>query len=412
MMAAYGVIRRVSRSTLGALALFLPFLATSFFILEGTPTARYSFADYFGVFPLRYAGPYCVAWLVARHLNGEQPRRPVGIFVAAGLALLNNGDFGVPAVGATLIALVAGAKPPRTRAWCGRLAIEAVSGLLIAYTIVAAVTLPFKGALPDITLVFFYARIFALAGYAMLPMPWFGFWVVIFLTFCAALTTAAILVVRRSEDRVSAGMLAWIGIFGLGASSYYVGRSHHEVLIALFSAWSLAVGMLVVVTIRSHVTTPRRVGPAELALFLGFGLAVCSLSQFPAPWSQFDRLRTHAPTRLFEPTDETAFVAAHTRPGEPVALLTELGQRISRNARVDDVTPYTGMASMPTRQQLDTTLRRLRVTGGTTVFVRTSEAWPEVFAALEQRGFKRIAESAPVTTGIVPSTTVIMFSDR
>jgi hypothetical protein len=411
MLAVYGIIRRVSHSPLGAIALFLPFLATSFFLARGTLVERYSFADYFGVFPLRYAGPYFLAWLVTRHLYGMRPRRAIGIFAVAGLVLLNNGDFGIPALGATIVALVIGTTAPRTRAWCARFTMEAIGGLAIGYATVAAVTLALTDQLPNVELLFRYARLFALAGYNMLPMPWFGFWVVIYLTFCATLAVAATRSVQSPGNRASAGVLAWIGIFGLGIGSYYVGRSDQEVLIAIFSAWSLAVVLLIAVTTPPLIRN-LRVRPAQFSLFVGFGLLACSLMQLPPPWDQVNRLQTSAPALEFQPAAEAAFIANHSRPDEPVALLTNLGQRVGRLARVNDVTPYTGMASMPTKQQLVETLQRLRDADGTTVFVRVGDAWPEVLPALRQRGFTKVAAShpVPIIDYDVP-TRVFMFSD-
>ena len=183
-------------------------------------------------------------------------------------------------------------------------------------------------------------------------------------------------------------MLVWIGIFGLGIGSYYDGRSHPQVLVAIFSAWALAIALLVVVAVRSAATSPRRVGPAQVALFVGFGLAVCSLAQFPTPWGSIERLRTPAPVELLQPRIEAEFVAAHTTPGEPVAVLSSLGQRMSREAGIDDVTPYTGSASMPTRQQFRETLDRLDEAGGSTVILREGEALPEMLPALEHEGFR------------------------
>jgi hypothetical protein len=411
MLAIYGVIRRVCRSAIGALLLFLPFLATSCFLIRGTPTFRYSFVDYFGVFPLRYAGPYFVAFLLARHLSGARPRSAIWIFLAAGLTLLNNGDFGVPALGATVIALVLAADQPRTRGWWGQLAFEAVGGLLAAYLLVAIVTLARTSEFPDPGLLFHYARLFALAGYAMLPMPWFGFWVAIYLTFCAALVVATIMALRRVEDRVSIGMLVWIGIFGLGIGSYYAGRSHEEVLIAIFSAWSLAIVLLLAVTTRSVVRERLRIGPARVALFVGFGLLVCSLAQFPAPWRSIEKLSTAAEIESFQPVGEAEFVAALSKPGEPVALLMTFGQRTSREAGVDDVNPYTAIASMPTKQQLEETLQRLRDAGGTTVFLRTGESGPELAPALERHGFRLVAASARLRVATFPAERILKFSD-
>jgi hypothetical protein len=403
MLAVYGLLQRVTRSAVAALALFLPFLATSFFIVEGNPITRFSFADYFGVFPMRYAGPYLVAFLIARHLSGARPRLAIWIFLGAGLTLLNNADFGVPALGAAVVALVAAAPGPRTRRWSLELLFEAIAGLVAAYVLVSILTLARAGELPDLALLFRYAHLFALAGYLMLPTPWFGFWVVIYLTFAAALAVAAIMIVRRSAERTTIGMLAWIGIFGLGIGSYYDGRSHPQVLVAMFSAWSLAVVLLVVVAVRSAAGSGRRVGPAQVALLVGFGLAVCSLAQFPTPWGSIQRLRSPAATELFQPRAEARFVAAHTRPGEPVAMLPSLGQRISREADVDDTTPYTGSASMPTKQQFREMLSRLREAGGSTVIVSEPEALPEMIPALEREEFRISAREGSSGTTEVPT---------
>ena len=97
-----------SRNGVTALLLYLPVLATSLFIVGGTRTSRYTFGDYFGVFPLRYAGPFLLAWLLVRQLDGARPRRPWPLFLVAGLCALNNAEFGL-----------AGARRDRRRARVG-----------------------------------------------------------------------------------------------------------------------------------------------------------------------------------------------------------------------------------------------------------------------------------------------------
>jgi hypothetical protein len=412
MLAVYSVIRRVAGSPVLALLLYLPFLATSFFVARGTPVRRYGFADYFGVFPLRYVGPFFVLFLLARNLDGAWPRRAGWIFLVAGLAVMNNSDFGVPALGATAIAVVAAADEPRTRRWWGERIGEAVAGLLAAFVLVSIVTVARTGDLPDLGLAFRYAHLFAVAGYDLLPMPWFGFWAAIYLTYCAALVVAAILITRRSRRRIEVGTLAWIGIFGLGSGAYYVGRSHSEVLIALFSSWALAVVLLLVVTTRDLLRRGGRPSPVQLATFVGCGLLVCSLAQFPAPWRSLHRLGATSP-ETFQPAADVAFVAANAKPGEPVVLLTNLGQRISREAGVDDVTPYSGVASMPTRTQLTETLERLREDGGDKVFLHQEPTtWSGLLPALEAEGFRQVKASEPEPPpGTVPLDRVILLSD-
>jgi hypothetical protein len=411
MLAVYSVIRRVAGSPVAALLLFLPFMATSFFIIDGSPVFRYSFADYFGVFPLRYAAPFFTFYLLARHLAGERPRRIAWVFLVAGLAVLNNGDFGIPALGATVVAVVA-AGSPWTRRGLAERAGEALLGLLAAFVLVSIVTVARTGQLPDVALVFRYAHIFALAGYYLLPMPWFGFWVAIYLTFCAALVVATVQMLRPDHSRLEVGALAWIGIFGLGAGAYYGGRSNYQVLIALFSVWGLAIVLLLVVLIREMVRRGTRPSLAHLALFVGFGLMVCSLAQFPAPWHSIRRLQSHS-EETFQPVADVAFIGTHVEAGEKVALLANLGQRESRELGIDDLTEYSAVPSMPTKMQLKETIERLREEGGTKIFFQEWIAvWPEMPAAIEHFGYREVAASEPPPPkGQLATDRMILFVD-
>jgi hypothetical protein len=246
----------------------------------------------------------------------------------------------------------------------------------------------------------------------MLPTPWFGFWVAIYLTFCAALVVATLLLLRPDRSRLEVGALAWIGIFGLAIGSYYAGRSHWQVLIATFSAWGLAVVLLLIVLIKELVRREARPSPAHVALFVGFGLMVCSLAQFPAPWKSVSRLQSNSP-EIFQPSADEAFIGPRVTHGEPVALLTELGQRISRVVGVDDVTPYSAVESMPTRVQLKETIEQLREEGGTKIFFQERVGvWPQMPEAIENLGFRPVAESEPpAPDGAVAPDRVILFVD-
>jgi peptidoglycan/LPS O-acetylase OafA/YrhL len=152
----------------------------------------------------------------------------------------------------------------------------------------------------------------------------------------------------RDPDRPLTGALAFVAVFGLASGAYYAGRSHPEVLVTSFAAWAFALALLTLVVMRGLAARPRRWRePASLACLLAFFVTACSLAQTPAPWSQVDRLRHTTRATLGAPEWQT-FIAAHTRPGERVAILQPLGHRIGANLGVQDVTPYTGILSMPT----------------------------------------------------------------
>lgn len=391
MLAMYDVLRRVTRSSLAGLLLFAPFLATSFFLLRGPLENRYTLATIYADYPLRFAGPWLLAWLAVRHLGGDRPRAAWPLFLAGGLVAMNNTDHGIPALAALVAALLW--TGPLSWRRVGRLALQAAIGLLAAFALVSVLTLVRAGALPDPALMLRFAELFAGAGFAMLPMPELGLHTIVYLTLAGALGVATARALAGASDRALTGALAFSAIFGLGSGAYYVGRSHPEVLVTSFAIWSFTLALLAVGAIRQLARDPRRwPQPAAAACLVAFAVAACSLAQTPTPWSQLDRLGETTDATLATPSGQQ-FVAQHTSPGERVAILHPLGHRIGYNLGVEDVTPYTGVLSMPAVEQVDDTVRILREEGGSKVFlvvVRGNEA-PDVRPALEAAGFARAA---------------------
>jgi len=390
LMAVFGILRRLTPHPLAALALYVPFVATSVFIVLGSSVERFDFGNYFGMFPVRYAGPYALAWLLARQLGGERPRSPVALFAFAGLVVLNNTDFGLPALGATVLALLC-ARPPRSRAALAALAGRAAAGLAIAYALVSVLTLARAGTLPRFEWLLAYAHLFGLSGYQNLPTPTLGFHLVILATYVAALALAAVRFAQREADATFTGMLAWCGLFGLGTGTYFVYRSHPLTLPAAFSIWSLTLALLLIAALRAGFVRGR-LAPSlpTLALLFGFGVVGCSLAQFPLPWQQVQRLERTSPIRPLATPEAVAFVRAHAPPHSTVAILYPTGHRIAWDAHVTNVMGYTGMTQMPTIDQMNQTLDALRAGHGNLIFL--GEPYPpEVPGALQSSGFRVIA---------------------
>jgi hypothetical protein len=363
LLAVFDVLRRVTGRPIVALLLYLPFLANSLFGMHPGLVNRYGPVDLYSVFPLRYAGPYLLLWCTARHLDGTRPRGRWLLFLVAGLVVLNNGDFGVPALGASFAALLVAEGLPRV-SHVKRLIGEVIGGLAGAYVLVSILTLARGGSLPDIGLLFSYARIFAVGGFGMLPTPTLGLHVVIYLTYVAALGTAAVRAMRDEEGRMLTALLAWSGIFGLGVGSYFMGRSHSEVLVSMFSAWTLALVLLAIALARDVISHPgRRSVLVVFATIFGLAVASCSLAETPAPWTQIERLRHRTPS-LDVATAELKRVLRRYGDGKPEAILSTLGYREAYEAGVENVAPYAGVQSIMTVEQLDETLSALRKTGG------------------------------------------------
>ncbi len=393
LLAIYALLRRVAHSSLLALALFAPFVATSFFMQLGPLENRYGPSNLFSMFPMRYGGPYVLAWLLARHVDRLRPRRAALLFLVGGLTLLNNPDFGMPAFAATLVALLwTDARPWRRR--LGALVLEAALGLLAALALVALLTLAVAGSLPHLSHLFTFPRMWGVGGVTMLPMPTLGFHLVLFATFAAALVTATVRALRRAgSERTLTALLAWSAVFGLGASSYFAGRSHPEVLISLFSAWTLSLALLGIVVVRALAQRAgRRPTVAEVAVLFGLGIAACSLAQTPAPWSQIERIgRAGPPNSPIQRFDARRFVAeARTAPGEHVLILIPMGHRIGYELDLVNVAPYVSMISMPAVEQLTEALTTLRREGGRRVFAFLGQVTPGQQQAIQADGFVRV----------------------
>ncbi|HEV7774654.1 MAG TPA: hypothetical protein VGO48_15340 [Conexibacter sp.] len=398
MLAIYGVLRRVAHSSLVGLLLFLPVLASSFSKLDGSLENRYSYANYYGTFPLRYAGPSILAWLVARHLGDIWPRRIWPLFLVAGLVALNNADVGVAALGATVAAVLwGGGRLTRRRSgWWG---LEAAGGLAAAFALVSVLTLARAGALPDLGLLLRYARLFASSGFAMYPMPTVGLHLVLYATFVAAIGVATVRALRPDTDRLLTGMLAWSGVFGLGAGAYFTGRSTPANLEALLFPWSLAIALLVLPAVREIALhgSWRQPPIAAVACVFVFLAMACTLVQTPTPWSQIDRLRSTVPPILAAPLGQR-FIADHTDPGESVAILGLLGHRIGTTLGVENVSLYSNSLSMPTVEQFDETIAALRRAGGRKIFLTRSYTTPEMQVVLTGAGFAFDTEDPRQTT--------------
>lgn len=393
MLSIYGVLRRVARSPLYGLVLFLPVLATSFFLIGGSLENRYTIGNYYATFPIRYAGPSFLAYLVVRHLDGARPRRLWPLFLAAGVVAINNADTGIGALGATFAAALW-----TTRSFAladlRRLALQAGRGLLLAFAAVSLLTLVRAGSLPDLGMLMRFSRLFALAGFGMHPMRPLGLHIVLYATFVAALAVATVRRLLGDPDRALTGMLAWSGVFGLGAGAYFVGRSTADDLIAVFFPWAFALALLTIPSVRSLRSASLRSWPvAAAACVFGFFVVGCSLAQTPTPWSQVARLEHTAPAVFREPPGQR-FVAEHSRPGEKVLIFMLLGHRIAANVQLTDVLPYAAGLSMPTVEQWLEAIDDLKAAGGHKLFVARSDTSDEMQIVLTRAGFAFVTEDA------------------
>jgi hypothetical protein len=397
LLVVYGSFAEVTRGPWAALALYVPFVAISLFPWE-RHGAQWEFnANYHGFFPGRYLGPFVVAWLCALSLRR---RRLPGwaLFLAAGLAAWNNAEFGVPSLVAVVVALSFGADrsvPVAKR--LSSLGVHAAAGLLMSAALVSAVTLVRSGELPNPGFAVYWSRIFAREGYGLVPMPTLGLHWALYLTYAAALLTAAVRYVRAAPDATLTAMLAFAGAFGLLTGFYFAGRSLPWQLMLLFPVWGFALALLtwtVTLSLRSaradRFRLRRLILPA-FATLTGFGIMVAAIDRFPLPWQQVERLSASGKSVYDEPTKQK-FVEAQTNPGDRVLILgTPVEHQIAERAGVVNASPfYLSAFSFVSTREVERAIDFLEEDGGRKVFERVTKPLPEVAGILRRHGFDRL----------------------
>ena len=393
------------------LALYVPVLAISLRPMLEAGDERFINASLLQTMPERYLLPCLLLWLCARHLRGRWPHSQLPLFLVAGLALLNNPEFGAPAYAAAFAATVAGRiSGARLTA---RVVIDsarsALLGMALAAVLVATVTLIRGGSLPDPDLFAYFLRTHSSHGLWLQPMPAVGFQLIVYATFAGALILAAVRFRTAATDPVVGGLLAFIGVFGLLAGGYYAGRSNAVSMVALFPAWGFALALLawcavrwLTSAIRTGLSIATPVGALALSCLLGFGLAASDLLDAPAPWTQVQRLTDASERQLpLELSAEERFLSARTEPGEPVLILREYGHLLARRARVRNVSLIGDPVYLVSDDQLTALLADLRAAGGNRVFLGDGHyfpLWSSISKSLEARGFS--ADRADEASGL------------
>ncbi|HEX4806719.1 MAG TPA: hypothetical protein VFU94_12540 [Conexibacter sp.] len=360
LLAVFSVFRLVTRSSLAALALFLPFVATSDLVSIWFKAGAISPMTLTAMWPMRYGGAFLMAWLVARRVAGRRLRSAWALAFVGTLVVLNNLEFGVAAVVATVVALAC-ARPPAAARDLLRPAASAAAGAFGAVLLVSLFTLARSGALPDPALLVEYPRIFTDLGWFSMPLPVDGFHLVIYATFVAAVALAAVRLVRREADVLLTAMIAWSGVFGLLAGGYLVGRPDAAKLYAMLGAWSFALLLLTVACVRALAASGwRRPTVPQLLVLFGFALTICSVSRLSPPQRQLARLTNPPlPPPVYEATMRS-FLQERTISGEKVIVLVPMAHRITYEIGLRNVAPFPFMNAIVTRGQMRALVRTAR----------------------------------------------------
>jgi hypothetical protein len=409
LLAIYSVFVSVTRRPWAALALYVPFLALSLFPWHDTGPFREFAGNYYAILPDRLFGPFVLALLCALSIRGR--RIPAwSLFLVAGLSVINNSEFGVGALIATVLALVLGSERsvPLSRRLVD-LGRGAAVGLSAAVAIVCAVTLVRTGSLPNPSLLSYYGRLVLRESFGLIPMPSLGLHWAVYATYAGALLMAAVRYARDDADRTLTGLLAFSGAFGLATGMYFVGRSIEFQLMILFPIWALSLALVAWAAagaLRSARADRRRLSvlllPAAVAL-IGFGVMVSAIDRVSPPWRQVDRL-VDGGRAIDDTPNAQRFIESRTGPGDHVLVIgTPLDHRLADRAGVRNVSPFNGFIALVSPAEADRSLNQLEDEGGNEVFEAVTAPsainpyWSKLtgFATiLRQRGY-RLVERDP-----------------
>jgi hypothetical protein len=375
LLALFGALLQVTERPVAALALYVPVLAFSLVPWTEEGLVRESNALYYGFFPGRYLGPFALAWLCA--LAVRRRRLPAWfLFFIAGLVALNNFEFGGPSVIAAFAALVLGSDRLRPMAQTMRpLVAQTVIGLAGALALVSVVTLARAGELPDLGSLTHYSRLFGREAFGLWPMPTLGLHIALYLTFVAAILTAAVRYVQGRPNSTLTAMLAYAGTFGLLTSLYFAGRSLPWQLMLLFPVWGLALALLAWTAARSlssagaERSSLARSFLPSLAALCGFGVMVAAIATFPPPWTQVDRL-SQSGSAVYDVPGLQRIVDERTDPGEAILLFgTLVDHRVAERAGVVNVSPWNNSLSLFSEREVLRALDALEHEPGSKVFL-------------------------------------------
>lgn len=355
---------------------FFAVLALSTIPMGTKGSHRYFLFNYFSIMPMRMLFPLLLGWLISR--GTETSRKQWWIFSVAAIGLVDSLEFALPAFVSAMVAVYLSEKN-----W--RALIPAGAALLGAGVLFSVWTLLRSGQTPDWQLFTFFLRMFPRYGLMMLPLPPMGLHWLFVLTYLACVLPY-LLSPRRPVDALS----VYVGLFGLGSFTYYVGRSHPQVLMALFPIWGLALG---IVGIRA-LQYPSKPGRFVFGLGLLFfaGLFVSALRDIPM--REFGRRMRESDPQLRTTLDaRVEELRALGKPGVRVLLLENYGHWVALKAGVKNVFPYSAVEGVVMVKDQARWIRDVAVKNGIDRYY--GAPIPELREALEREGIVEVKRAAP-----------------
>ncbi len=389
LLAMARVIYLLFKNKALAAVVFLSFLGFAVFKID---SQYLSSVTYNALGPMRTFGPWLTLWICAEQIARPRPWCFVATVAAGTLTALNNLDFGVPVWVGTSFALflqtLQQSTSSKESASRRHLLVSLRSVGLRIGSVTLAIALPYffwlytrsslaSGELPQWNRIFEYQRIFAKYGFFMIALPSVGFYFMVIAAHLFALASG--LVFRDPWAPFRAG----VAVFGLGTLSYYVGRSHPQVLPTTFGPMALSVATLGALATTVRVSRSTR---ASLALCLVLGLR-----GFPTPAQQLEKWASlrgpvSGTKNVSDFEQELNQVRSYILPGTQVLLMQPSGHRIAHELGLKNIFPFASEGSLILKSQFDEALAVVRKKQ--VHWVAFSEAEADLIKFLSQEHFR------------------------
>ena len=240
----------------------------------------------------------------------------------------------------------------------------------------------------------------------MIPLPGFGLHFIILATFIGSIFTAISTQLSLHDQpntlksneifmhRLENGLLIFSGVFGAGALFYYVGRSHWEVLVAIFPAWIFSLMLLSWKTFQQRQNWGSldqkekliRLIPYSL-LFMGYIYLIPQAFSIPSPVAELRRLALNTEKYVTREKKLLEIIRAHTLLGEKIGIIYPLSHLLAYRAKVVNVFPFSQNGSLALISQIQMTLQAFNNNSVSTVF---GDVPTELENQLIENGFKKI----------------------
>jgi len=303
----------------------------------------YNPTTYFAAIPMRVVLPALAilgAFLVFRHprdLTMSHFRRLLLLGVVSGLTMLNNPDFGVPAVIAILVVAFIATPTMRAKAASTTMLLLGAGLPFVAYTIIGRLA----GHPVNWSNWLLFQNYFGSEGVGLVAMDPFGLHVAFVTLFISASVIGFALILKYRDSGSRFGyrqglLLALVGGWSLLSLPYFAGRSLAPTLV---SGYSFMVGMVVAAFLPLLRTTVRRLktsaGPGSLVLIIPLSLGALAIAGAASTFmlarlpSENFAITTSAPPGRFEVLmQQTAVVDGilKTPAGSDLKRLVDAGQ--------------------------------------------------------------------------------------